>query len=117
MITAMLLDKQCWVKYLMLDLETGLDPKDIKLRATEGIDAVDYAFSGFWLMAKMISNIAAIGGDSNTIKVASYDWRLDFEGLEKRDLYYTRLQTTIENLFRLTKQKVVVVAHSMGNLG
>ena len=72
--------------------------------------------SGFWLMAKLVSNIASVGGEPNTMKVASYDWRLDFEALEKRDLYYSRLQTTIENLFRLTKQKVVIVAHSMGNL-
>jgi hypothetical protein len=70
MITAMLLDKQCWVKFLMLDLETGLDPKDIKLRATEGIDAVDYAFSGMHSM--LIPRILADG--KNDFEYCCYRW-------------------------------------------
>lgn len=38
----MLLDKECWLKHVMLDPETGLDPPNIRLRAAQGLDAADY---------------------------------------------------------------------------
>lgn len=65
----------------------------------------------------MISNLAAIGYDSNSMHLASYDWRLPFENLEKRDLYFTKLKSVIEILVKgHGGKKVVIVSHSMGSL-
>ncbi|KAI8908062.1 Lecithin:cholesterol acyltransferase-domain-containing protein [Gorgonomyces haynaldii] len=113
---ALLLDKQCWLSHMQLDPKTGLDPKDVRLRASSGLEATDYLFPGYWLMAKLISNIAAIGGDSNTLQVAPYDWRLSFPNLEKRDLFFTKLKAKIEHAYGLENKKVYLVCHSMGNL-
>ena len=68
-----LVDRQCWIEHFKLDPHTGLDPSTgFKLRASVGLEAVDYLFPGFWLLAKMISNLAALGYDNNSMFVMSY---------------------------------------------
>ena len=43
---AILMDKACWLKYMALDHETGLDPPNVRLRASSGLEATDYLFPG-----------------------------------------------------------------------
>ncbi|KAJ1490779.1 Lecithin:cholesterol/phospholipid:diacylglycerol acyltransferase, partial [Baffinella frigidus] len=64
--------------------------------------------------------------DPSLMHMASYDWRLPFQLLEKRDQYFTRLSFTIEAMYftRLSftieamvhgsGHKAVVIVHSMG---
>lgn len=115
MIRMMLLDKACWLKHIMLDPETGLDPPDFKIRAAQGIEAADFFITGYWIWNKIIENLSALGYDPNTMKVAAYDWRLGYPDLERRDGYFTSLKLQIEEAKNHTGEKVVLVGHSMGS--
>ncbi|KAJ2717049.1 phospholipid:diacylglycerol acyltransferase [Coemansia spiralis] len=114
MFKAIVLDKECWVDHIMLDPHTGLDPPGIKLRAAQGLDAADYFITGYWIWGKAIANLAALGYDSSDMAMAAYDWRLSYHDLERRDQYFSRLQSRIEIWHRTTGKKTVLVAHSMG---
>lgn len=115
MLRAMLLDKACWVKHLMLDPETGLDPPGFKMRAAQGMEAADFFIAGYWIWNKMLENLAAIGYDSNTMSVASYDWRLAYKDLEVRDGFFSKLKYNIEENLVKTGEKTVIASHSMGS--
>ncbi|KAJ3194604.1 hypothetical protein HDU67_004662, partial [Dinochytrium kinnereticum] len=79
-------------------------------------------------MARIISNLAAIGYDNNNMHLASYDWRLSVANLEVRDMFFTKLKTTIELAYRANMNtsmprnskddhsRVVIVSHSMGSV-
>ncbi|KAJ2803230.1 phospholipid:diacylglycerol acyltransferase [Coemansia guatemalensis] len=115
MFKAILLDKECWVQHMMLDKKSGLDPPNIKLRAAQGLDAADYFITGYWIWGKAIENLAALGYDSNDMALAAYDWRLSYYDLERRDQYFSRLQSKIEVGLRASGRKTVLVTHSMGS--
>lgn len=115
MLRTMLLDKNCWLKNLMLDDETGLDPPHFKIRAAQGLDSADFFVTGYWIWGRILENLAAIGYDSANMMVASYDWRLSYENLEVRDRYFSKLKMTIEDLSESTGQKTVFMGHSMGS--
>lgn len=115
MLRAMLLDKQCWIKHLSLDPNTGLDPPGFKMRAAQGMEAADFFIAGYWIWNKILENLAAIGYDLNTMTVASYDWRLAYKDLENRDGYFTKLKLTVEENLRQTGEKTVFTSHSMGS--
>lgn len=100
---------------MLLDPTTGLDPPGVKLRAAQGLDAADYLFPGFWVWGKIIANLGAVGYDSNNMHLAAYDWRLAYKNLEKRDMYFTKLKTTIELAYQHTGEKAVIMSHSMGS--
>ncbi|KAI8377935.1 Lecithin:cholesterol acyltransferase-domain-containing protein [Radiomyces spectabilis] len=116
MFRSVLLEKELWTEHLKLDPWTGLDPPDIKLRVAQGLDSADYFVTGYWIWAKIIENLAAIGYDSNTMHLASYDWRLSFANLETRDQYFSRLKSTIEVAYQANHRKSVVITHSMGSV-
>ncbi|KAI8318867.1 Lecithin:cholesterol acyltransferase [Martensiomyces pterosporus] len=115
MFKAILLDKECWVRHMMLDKRTGLDPPGIKLRAAKGLDAADYFITGYWIWGKAIENLAVLGYDSNDMSLASYDWRLSYYDLERRDHYFSSLKSRIEISLKASGEKTVLVAHSMGS--
>ena len=54
-------DKQCWTEHMALNSTDGLDPEGIKLRASEGLLAVDYFFPGYAVWAGMIHAAADLG--------------------------------------------------------
>ncbi|KAI9202260.1 Lecithin:cholesterol acyltransferase-domain-containing protein [Polychytrium aggregatum] len=114
---AILMDKNCWINHMKLDEETGLDPPGFRLRAAQGLDAADYLFPGYWVFARLISNFAAIGYDNNQMMLASYDWRLGFANMEKRDQYFSRLKSSIEIMVNSNpdRAKAVLISHSMGS--
>lgn len=114
MVQAALFDKENWVHHLMLDPKTGLDPKGVRVRPAQGLDAASYFAAGYWVWSKIIENLAAVGYDINSITLAAYDWRLSMHNLEARDRFFTRLQNTFELNTRLYGKKSVLVTHSMG---
>ena len=63
----------------------------------------------------MINSLIDCGYDTRNLKAAPYDWRLPPAKLEERDFYFSALMTQIEFLHRTNKEKVVLMAHSMGN--
>ncbi|KAK9479298.1 Lecithin:cholesterol acyltransferase-domain-containing protein [Lipomyces japonicus] len=115
MLRAMFLDKTCWLKHIMLDPHTGLDPEGYKLRAAQGLDAADFFMAGYWIWNKILENLAVIAYDPNTMHSAAYDWRLSYIDLERRDGYFSKLKVLIEEHKRLRGQKTVLVSHSMGS--
>lgn len=115
MLKTMVLDKACWLKHIKLDPETGLDPPNIKLRASMGFDAADFFVAGYWIWNKVLQNLAVIGYGPNTMISAAYDWRLAYLDLEKRDGFFSKLKLTIEELKRLNGEKTYLVGHSMGS--
>lgn len=46
---------------------------------------------------------------------AAYDWRLSCANLENRDQYFSRLRSHIETAVHTSKEKVVLISHSMGS--
>lgn len=115
MLRTMVLDKTCWLKHIMLDPKTGLDPPGIKLRAAQGFEAADFFMAGYWIWNKILQNLAVIGYGPNNMISASYDWRLAYLDLEVRDSYFSKLKAHIELTKKLTGQKSMLVGHSMGS--
>ncbi len=58
--------------------------------------------------------LSEIGYDINNMHMASYDWRLSFKDLERRDRFWTRLRFQIEALVQMNHARAVILAHSMG---
>lgn len=115
MLRTMILDKACWLRYIMLDPETGLDPPNIKLRAAQGFEAADFFVAGYWIWNKILQNLAVIGYNPNNMISAAYDWRLAYLDLEKRDAYFSKLKSQIELTKSISGEKSVLVGHSMGS--
>lgn len=115
MLKTMVLDKACWLKHIKLDPETGLDPPNIKLRASTGFDAADFFVAGYWIWNKVLQNLAVIGYGPNNMVSAAYDWRLAYLDLEKRDGFFSKLKISIEASKRLNGEKTYLVGHSMGS--
>lgn len=115
MLRTMVLDKACWLKHIMLDPETGLDPPNIKLRAAQGFEAADFFMAGYWIWNKILQNLAVIGYGPNNMISAGYDWRLAYLDLEVRDAYFSKLKAHIELTKKLTGKKSMLVGHSMGS--
>ncbi|CCE63001.1 hypothetical protein TPHA_0D03660 [Tetrapisispora phaffii CBS 4417] len=114
MLRVMVLDKVCWLKHVMLDPETGLDPANFRLRAAQGFEASDFFVAGYWIWNKIIQNLGVIGYDPDKMTTAAYDWRLSYQDLERRDKYFSKLKQQIELTFELNASKSVLIGHSMG---
>lgn len=114
MLRMMILDRECWLEHMRLDVTTGSDPGEIKVRAAQGLEAADFMFPGIWVLGRIIENLAQVGYDSNTLYMAAYDWRMGLVEQEKRDKYYTKLKALIETVKRSTGRKVALVSHSHG---
>eukprot|EP00557_Chaetoceros_sp_GSL56_P004278 CAMPEP_0176493536 /NCGR_PEP_ID=MMETSP0200_2-20121128/9601_1 /TAXON_ID=947934 /ORGANISM="Chaetoceros sp., Strain GSL56" /LENGTH=814 /DNA_ID=CAMNT_0017891205 /DNA_START=12 /DNA_END=2453 /DNA_ORIENTATION=+ len=108
-------DMKCWSRHLALDPLTGGDPKNIRLRSAQGFEAADYFMSTYWVWDKIIENLSDVGYDSSNMIMMSYDWRLSFATLERRDGYLTKLKANIEAMVKTTGTKVVIASHSMGS--
>ncbi|KAH8592368.1 Lecithin:cholesterol acyltransferase-domain-containing protein [Bisporella sp. PMI_857] len=115
MMRALVVDKEGWKRHIMLDKHTGLDPKNIKLRAAQGFDAADFFITGYWIWNKILENLATIGYDPQNSFTAAYDWRLSYKNLEVRDQYFTRLKSYVELAHKVSHKKVTLVSHSMGS--
>ncbi|EJW03925.1 hypothetical protein EDEG_01781 [Edhazardia aedis USNM 41457] len=117
MILNILNNKRKWIKLLLLDDETGLDPQGYKVRPANGFSSSDYIFPGYWVWQKMLHNLGIIGYDHSTLHVASYDWRLSLDNLEIRDKYFSRLKLDIEMYYKLNdNKKVNILSHSLGSI-
>lgn len=111
----MLLDIPCWLRHMRLDNETGLDPIGIKLRAASGLKAADVMLSLYSLWGTLVQQLAPLGYDESSVHLASYDWRLRFDNLERRDAYFSDLKRTVEHMSAIAGgEPAVFVTHSMG---
>lgn len=115
MLRTMVLDKACWLRHIMLDETTGLDPPGIKLRAAQGFEAADFFVAGYWIWNKILQNLAVIGYEPDNMVSALYDWRLAYLDLERRDKYFTKLKAQIEATRHSSGRKSILVGHSMGS--
>lgn len=115
MLRTMFLDKACWLKHIMLDEKTGLDPEGIRIRSAQGFEAADFFITGYWIWNKILQNLSVIGYEPNKMVTAAYDWRLSYLDLERRDKYFSILKAQVEIQHSLTGEKAVLVAHSMGS--
>ncbi|KAM9887345.1 hypothetical protein OXX69_013332, partial [Metschnikowia pulcherrima] len=97
--------KACWLKHIKLDPETGLDPPNVKVRASSGFDAADFFVAGYWIWNKVLQNLAVIGYGPENMISATYDWRLAYLDLERRDAYFTKLKLQVETTKKLTGEK------------
>lgn len=109
-----LADRHCWRQHLSLHPKTGMDPPNIRLRAAQGFEAADNFIATYWVWSKIIENLADVGYDGSSMTMMSYDWRLGYEYLEKRDGYFTKLKLAIEGHHATSGEKVVLISHSMG---
>ena len=57
----------CWLEHMALDEKTGGDPPGVKLRAAEGLEAVDYFMPGYHVWAKLIEGLADAGYEANML--------------------------------------------------
>lgn len=114
MVRSALFNRDEWVRHLMLDPVTGLDPEGIRVRAAKGLDAASYFAAGYWVWSKIIENLAAVGYDINQIYLAGYDWRLSMSNLQVRDHFYSELKSRIQLNKEIFGKKTVLISHSMG---
>jgi phospholipid:diacylglycerol acyltransferase len=49
MISQVTFNREKWMSMLVLDPVTGLDPKGVKVRASEGFDAASSFIQGYWI--------------------------------------------------------------------
>mmetsp|Transcript_8793 Transcript_8793/g.39072 ORF Transcript_8793/g.39072 Transcript_8793/m.39072 type:complete len:622 (-) Transcript_8793:1423-3288(-) len=103
----------CWLEHLSLT-PAWTDPEGIKIRVTEGYNSMDYLMPGYVVWGKVFENLADVGYDSRSLKVFSYDWRLPATTLESEDGLFSRIMYEIEFLHRRNKERVAILAHSMG---
>mmetsp|Transcript_24159 Transcript_24159/g.39860 ORF Transcript_24159/g.39860 Transcript_24159/m.39860 type:complete len:688 (-) Transcript_24159:13-2076(-) len=108
-------DRDCWRKHLQLNPQTGMDPDNIRVRSAQGFEAADNFIATYWVWSKLIENLADVGYDGSSMSMMSYDWRLGYEYLEKRDGYFSKLKAAIETHHKTSGEKVVLVSHSMGS--
>lgn len=107
-------DRDCWRKHLQLNPQTGMDPDNIRVRSAQGFEAADNFIATYWVWSKLIENLADVGYDGSSMSMMSYDWRLGYEYLEKRDGYLSKLKAAIETHHKTSGEKVVLLSHSMG---
>ncbi|KAF8496433.1 phospholipid:diacylglycerol acyltransferase [Russula emetica] len=115
MLSQVTFNREKWLSMLVLDPVTGLDPKGVKVRASEGFDAASSFVQGYWIWSKVIENLAVVNYDADKLVLTPYDWRLSMYNLEERDGYFSRLKTVIEGFKKRQRKKCVIAAHSMGS--
>ncbi|KAG1663890.1 hypothetical protein FOA52_014703 [Chlamydomonas sp. UWO 241] len=114
MMQAYIFDKECWFRHMSLDPTTGLDPEGIKVRASQGLESIDYFMQGYWVWSKILESLGDIGYDSNSLVALAFDWRMAVPLMEVRDGYFSRLRSTVEWLHLHHGEKVVLMSHSYG---
>ena len=65
-------DTSCWLDHLQLNQTTGLDLPGVKLRASEGLTAIDYLLPELFVWAKVIEALADLGYDPSMLVRLSY---------------------------------------------
>ena len=110
-----------WMKHMVLAEDGFSDPPGIRVRPCTGMHACDFLGEGpfdkkpSYVLAHLMSSLANFGYEPRNLIAEPFDWRIPPEKLEERDHYYSRMKCHVEFLHKMNKEKVVIVAHSMGN--
>lgn len=119
-------ESQCkskWIQHLRLsEQDLVSDPPGIQVRATQGVQAVDYlAEHGLakhvsWVFSNVVQTLKKEGyTEGHDLDAASYDWRVPPSHLEARDQYFTNTVAKIEQMYQQNNNTpVVLLCHSMG---
>jgi len=100
-------NRYCWLNHMKLNETTWQDPEGIRVRPSQGLGAADVFVT---------ESLSDVGYTTKNMHMASYDWRLAFDDLERRDGYFTELKRKIETMYiNNQNKKIVVVSHSMGS--
>ena len=78
--------------FLPPSLPSSLPPANSQVRPATGLDNVSYFVPGFWVWAKIVEALSAVGYDVNDLTPVPYDWRLSPAKLERRDGLLTRMK-------------------------
>ena len=110
-----------WLRYLLPEADGWSDPEGIKIRPIPGLHGTDFlvdnalAKSASYVNGHIIEQLGHVGYDSGNLDAATYDWRIPPQKLQERDGYYSQLKSKIEFMREQNKERVVLMAHSMGN--
>lgn len=116
LVQSLLLDVDCWLDHITPSPSTGLDKPGVRVRAASGLGAADAFLGVFSLWRGLLRSLARLGYDESAVHLASFDWRMRFPDLERRDRWFSRLKLAVEELYRVNGgRKVVFLSHSMGS--
>jgi hypothetical protein len=110
-----------WIEHMTLGNDGVSDPPNIKVRAVQGLHAIDYlatvsvARAPSYVFAHMIQMLFDVGYDDGWLDACPYDWRLPPHKLQERDYFFGRMKKKIEAMVEHKNAKLVLLAHSMGN--
>jgi len=117
--------KSSWLKHMLPGSDKESDAPGIKVRAIPGLEGVDYLMPGaftshisyvFGPVIKILEEKGYNSEDGKTnLMAAPYDWRLAPSTMEKRDEYFTKTMSSIEELYNNNDSTpVVLLCHSLG---
>ena len=69
----------------------------------------DVFITGYRLWIDIIQSFSDVGYDERSMHMASYDWRLNFQELERRDGYFTNLKYRIEAMKTTNDNEKIVI--------
>jgi len=110
-----------WLRHLLPSADGWSDPEGIKLRPVPGLHGTDFlveaplAKGASYVNGYVIEQLGHVGYDSSNLDAATYDWRIPPQKLEERDGYFSQLKSRIQYMRESNGERVVLMAHSMGN--
>mmetsp|Transcript_31741 Transcript_31741/g.49648 ORF Transcript_31741/g.49648 Transcript_31741/m.49648 type:complete len:702 (-) Transcript_31741:47-2152(-) len=110
-----------WLQHMVLAEDGFSDPPGIRVRAVAGLHGCDFLSDQpvvkqkSYVFGYLIAALLEVGYDTNNLDAETYDWRLPPNKLNERDKYYVKLKNSIQTMREINGEKVVLLAHSMGN--
>jgi phospholipid:diacylglycerol acyltransferase len=116
LLVELLRNPECYLRHMALGEDGGDPEENIRVRPSEGFDSADYIVPTYWVWAKILINLADIGVDSRMMHMASFDWRLSPDLMERRDGFFSALKFKLEHFLNRFQKPTVVITHSYGAL-
>ena len=110
------------MNHILLDEVDGVsDPPGICVRTREGVEEMYDVMSGGigsalgQIYGRHLKILKRLGYKPEMLKGFPYDWRVDFNTMERRDGLFSRMKVDIEIMRRNAGRGVVMTCFSMGN--